>query len=70
MITKQKEKLHALLLEQNLDKVDWKYLSLNPRAIYILEKNLEKVDWRILSENPGIFKDNKKGLKDILIKCI
>ena len=45
-------------------------LSCNENAIHILEKNLDKVDWRILSENPAIFKDNKKELRDILIKYI
>jgi len=58
------------LLEKNLDKVDWKYLSLNKNAIYILEKNLDKVDWEMLSGNPAIFKDNKKELRNSLIEFI
>ena len=37
------------LLEQNLDKVDWRTLPSNPNAIPILEQHLDKVDWRALS---------------------
>ena len=58
------------LLEKNLDKVDWDLLSSNENAIHILKKNIDKVDWEWLSRNPSIFKDNKKKLRDILIKCI
>ena len=36
------------ILEKNLDKVDWKYLSENP--IHILEQNLDKVSWDFLSQ--------------------
>jgi hypothetical protein len=32
-----------ILLENNLDKIDWNGLSVNPNAIHILEKNLDKV---------------------------
>ncbi len=53
--------------EKNLD---WSSLSLNSNAINLIEKNLDKVNWKILSRNPAIFKDNKKELLDILIKCI
>jgi hypothetical protein len=41
------------ILEQNLDKVHWDWLSANPNAIHILEQNLDKVDWELLSENPN-----------------
>jgi hypothetical protein len=41
------------LLENNLDKVDWRELSENPNAITLLENNLDKVNWRQLSRNPN-----------------
>jgi len=41
------------LLEQNLDKIDWEWLSDNPNAIHLLEQNLDKVDWELLSDNPN-----------------
>ena len=30
----------------------------------------KKLNWKYLSKNPAIFKDNKKELRDILIKYI
>ena len=41
------------MLEQNLDKVNWSYLSSNPNAIHLLEQNLDKVEWHNLSSNPN-----------------
>ncbi len=41
------------ILEKNLDKVNWEFLSANPNAISILEENLDKVNWHWLSENPN-----------------
>ena len=41
------------ILEKNLDKLDWYYLSRNPNAISILEKNQDKIRWDGLSENPN-----------------
>ena len=38
---------------KNLDKIDWKWLSYNPKAIPLLEKNLDKIDWDMLSSNPN-----------------
>ena len=43
------------IIEKNLDKVDWSFLSSIPDAIHILEKNLDKIDWASLSQNPSIF---------------
>ena len=37
------------LLEKNLDKINWNYLSKNPNAIHLLEQNLDKIDWDNLS---------------------
>ena len=39
------------LLEDNVHKVDWNNLSLNPSAIHILEHNVDKIDWNRLSGN-------------------
>ncbi len=41
------------ILEQNIDNLNWKGLSLNPSswAIELLEKNQDKIDWWNLSEN-------------------
>ena len=41
------------IIEQNLDRVDWRCLSENPNAIHLLEKNPERVDWYNLSGNPN-----------------
>ena len=43
------------IIEQNLDKIDWYFLSCIPVAIHILEKNQDKINWENLSENPAIF---------------
>lgn len=43
--------LNAGVLRDQLHKVDWDMLSLNPNAIDILEKNLDKVNWMNLSQN-------------------
>ncbi len=36
------------LIEENKDKLDWKYLSANENAISILEQNLDKINWKEL----------------------
>ena len=41
------------ILEQNLDKINFSYLSSNPNAIRILEQNLDKINVYKLSENPN-----------------
>ena len=41
------------LLENNQDKIDWKWLSRNPNAVQLLEKNQDKIDWACLSLNPN-----------------
>lgn len=35
----------------NLDKIWWRRLSINPQAIHILEKHKDKIDWRYLCWN-------------------
>jgi len=53
------------LLEQNIDKIDWSYLSYNenPKALQLLEQNIDKIDWDYLSLNPNIFEIDKIKLK-------
>ena len=41
------------ILEKNLDKIDWYWLSRNPNAIHLLEKNPDKIHWFMLSLNPN-----------------
>ena len=56
-----------MLLKDNLQKIDWCHLSMNPGAIDILEANLDwvsdkKIDWAALSENPnaiGLLQQNQ-----------
>ena len=54
-LSENPEAIHLIreALEQNLDKIYWDRLSLNPKAIYILEKNLDKINWKYLSSNPA-----------------
>ena len=33
------------LLEKNIDKIKWHYLSKNPNAIDLLKKNIDEIDW-------------------------
>ena len=67
----------ALILEKNLDKVDWVSLSGNPDLIHILEKNLDKVDLMKLSMNPSIFqieydtmRETKKDISEEIAKIV
>jgi len=50
MLTTNPNAIH--ILEKNLYRVNWRFLSLNSNAIHLLEKNLDKVDWYNLSRNP------------------
>jgi hypothetical protein len=54
------------LLEQNIDNIDWSYLSVNPNAIHLLEKNIDKIEWYWLSTNPNIFEIDYDFLRDRL----
>ena len=53
------------ILEKNLDKIDWHWLSMNPNAIHILEKNLDKVYWGGLSANPNAIHILEKNLDKV-----
>ena len=39
------------ILENNLNKIDWNFLSFNENAIHLLEQNQDKIDWSFLSFN-------------------
>ena len=41
------------MLEKNIDKIDWYWLSKNPNAISILEENSDKIHWNALFANPN-----------------
>ncbi len=68
------------MLKENLDKIDWSYLSNNTNidAMAMLEENQDKIDWCNLSTNPSIFtydydhiKENFKELgEEIIIKSL
>jgi len=53
------------LLEQNIDKIYWKWISGNPNAIHLLEKNLDKIDWKYLSRNSNAIHLLKQNLDKI-----
>jgi hypothetical protein len=35
--------------------MDWKYVSMNEKAIELLRENKDKIDWKNVSKNPAIF---------------
>jgi hypothetical protein len=41
------------ILERNMDKIYWCWLSSNPNAISLLENNPDKIYWNFLSRNPN-----------------
>jgi len=43
------------IIEQNMNKIDWKYLSRNYNAIHILEKNLNRINANQLCKNKNGF---------------
>ena len=44
----------------DINKIDWVNLSLNPNAIELLKKNQNKIYWLVFSDNPNIFMIIKK----------
>ena len=44
------------LIRENMDEIDWFYLSSNPSAISMLEQNRNRIDKYGLAQNPNIFK--------------
>jgi hypothetical protein len=51
MLAQRAACLRLHLLEQNLNKIDWNFLSQNINAIHLLENNLNKIDWNELCKN-------------------
>ena len=55
------------LCYQNLDKVDWFYLSTRPEAIQVIEQHLDKVNWKALAWNKNaghIIRNNLDKFED------
>ena len=65
------------IIKQNLDKINWPALSMNPACIDILEQNKDRVDWINISLNPEIFTINYDAIKkriepfieELMMKC-
>jgi len=51
------------ILEKNMHKINWKFLSGNVSALHLLEKNQSKIDWVYLSGNSSIFELDYDALK-------
>ena len=49
----------------DVDKIDWEYLSENPKALDLLERNFDKIDWKELSKNPNAIQLLEKNLDKI-----
>jgi len=49
----RKEPVYKLKPWIQLDKIDWKRLSANHKAIHLLEANPDKINWKWLSRNPA-----------------
>lgn len=61
-----------IILEQNIDKINWLLLTRNPNAINLIKQNITKIkklNWEWISQNPNIFKIDDKHLQiDIKIQ--
>ena len=53
-------------MEQNPDKIDWKWLSGNSNAIHLMEQNQDKIDWTEILNNPSIFEIDYQVLQKII----
>ena len=49
--------IELLTAEENQNKIDWLFLSVNPnpKAIELLKNNYEQISWPQFSANPSIF---------------
>ena len=45
------------ILKNNIDKINWFWLSLNHNAIDLLKENQDKIDWNYIARNPNIFEN-------------
>mgnify|MGYP003352055312 CR=1 FL=1 len=64
LITRAYTKIN--FLKNNIDKIDWNYLSFNPNAIELLEENPDKINWNNLSYNSNavkLLKDNQDKIE-------
>ena len=52
----------VIVVRNNLNKINWSYLSENSNAISILENNIDKINWIMLSKNKSIFIDEPMPL--------
>jgi len=68
-------------IENNLDKINWSCICLNPNAIDIIKDNLDKVNWYYLAQNPNAnhllfqydykaMKENNRGFFEELVKYV
>ena len=64
-LCKNRNPIAIHILEKNLDKVCWSYLSENPNAIHILEKNVDEIDWWSLSFNQNAIRILEKNLDKV-----
>ena len=57
------------LLEHNMAKIDWFWLSGNPNAVHLLEQHMDKINWEFLSNNPNAIQliENNMGKECIYI---
>ncbi len=54
----------------DIDKIEWKTLSLNPNAIELLKENQNKIDWFNLSRNPNAIKLLKENQYKICLRSL
>ena len=47
-------------LRNNIDKIDWQLLTINPNVGDLIYENIDKINWFWISENPCIFDLNYK----------
>ena len=50
------------ILKNNINKINWAFLSLNPNAMNLLKNNQDKIDRYKFSLNPSIFEDEPMPL--------
>ena len=48
----------------DIDKINWNCLSLNPNAISLLKENQNKIDWFNFSQNPNIMTYDYNQMKE------
>lgn len=60
------------VIQHDIDKIDWKWLSGNPNGLHLLEQNIDNprvvIDAHQLSGNPYIYTIDSKQLNVDIIK--